>query len=138
MYTKQAATGITLLAAALLALHAGTAEAHGQHKPHYDWHVDVAYGHGPQRSKHMPAWLHRQKHFRKWYRHSHVKHKRYLSWRKVYRIYQRHMRYYYAYDDRRYRGRHHDRDRRYEYEYGRQYDGRRDRRHKRRHRDDDD
>ena len=89
-----------LVAAALtLSLAAATADAHPKHGRDV---IDRSYGHGyghvhaPLRSRHMPRRLHHDKHFRRWYRHSAIRHNPYLPWWKVYRVYERQMalRYY--------------------------------------------
>ena len=107
------ATGFLAAVAVTLTLAAGSASAHPGHGKHYDdRHRQSAYWKAPKRVKRMPDWLYYQPQFRRWYRHSDVKHMRKLSWRQVYRIYKRqagsrhYRRHYYSddyyyYDDRR-------------------------------------
>lgn len=133
------ALGVLLGTAMLLP---ADALAHGGHGKHYDrpGHYPVHHKHwrAPARSKRMPDWLYYQRDFRRWYRHSAIRHQRHIPWWKVYRIYQRQT---YAYPYYGYRG-DYDRDRWRDWSHrdrGRHYrDDRRfrdDRR--RRHRDDD-
>ena len=114
MKTRNSASNRTrtsmLIAAALTLSLAAAADAHPQHGRDV---IDRGYAHGyghvhaPLRSRHMPRSLHRDKHFRRWYRHSAIRHNPYLPWWKVYRIYERQM----ALRHYRY-GRHYDRWRR--------------------------
>ena len=93
----KATTGFFAAVAVALALSAGSANAHPGHGKHYDDRPrHGAHWKAPKRSKRMPDWLYYQPHFRRWYRHSEVKHVRRLSWRQVYRIYERQVasRYY--------------------------------------------
>jgi hypothetical protein len=87
-------TGMLVATALSFALLATTANAHPQHgrggvdRLHAYSHVP---SHAPARAKHMPHRLRHDKHFRRWYRHSSVRHNPYLPWWKVYRVYERQM-----------------------------------------------
>ena len=108
-------TGIVFATALTLALAAGAASAHPKHaRDHVDRPYAHSYGraHVPARSRHMPHWLHHDKRFRRWYRHSAIRHNPYLPWWKIYRVYERQMaRHHYRHHDR---WRSHDRYRRYD------------------------
>ncbi len=137
---NRARTGILIAATLSLSLAAAAANAHPAHGRDV---IDRGYGHGyghrhaPLRTKHMPRWLHHDKRFRHWYRHSAVRHNPYLPWWKVYRVYERQMALnYYRHHDRWRRAGHHrryDEDRyrdRYDDHYD-DYDDDRPRRRKR-------
>lgn len=111
-----------VIAGSLMLLDSPGAAAHTQvnnayRAPIHDARIDV------HRSGHMPAWLHRHKAFRHWYRQSPLKRDRRLAWHQLYEVYRwerrwgagyrrggNHWRDYYAY---RYGKRHHDSDRRH-------------------------
>ena len=109
MKAHSKARTVLLIAATLsLPLAAAAANAHPKHERDViDRGYDYGFGHinGPYRSKHMPRRLSHDKRFRRWYRHSAIRHNPYLPWWKVYRVYERQMalRHY----------RHHDRLKRY-------------------------
>ncbi len=109
-----------VIAGSFMLLDAPVAAAHTQvhtvHRVPVHARIDV------HRSGAMPAWLHRHKAFRHWYRESPLKRDRRLAWHQLYEIYRWESRWgvayrrgdnywrdYYAY---RYGAPHHDRDRR--------------------------
>ncbi len=73
-----AAGGILLLDAPQAAAHP---EARNLHHPAPYHHVDHRY------AERMPRWLKRNKPFVRWYRHSELRHDRWLSWNELFRIY---------------------------------------------------
>ena len=82
----------SFIAVAGLALSTGqTAEAHG-----FGYHghgspvhrYDVFY-----RTKHMPGWVRKKRHFRHWYAHSPIRFDYRLSWTDVYDVYRWERRY---------------------------------------------
>jgi hypothetical protein len=132
-HTK-ARTVILIAATLSLSLAAAAANAH----PHHGRDgIDRGYGHyghgyrhgnAQFRSRHMPRRLHHDKRFRRWYRHSAIRHNPYLPWWKVYRVYERQMAPgHYRHDDRLRRYGNH---RRYD-DHGDYYDDDRPRRRKR-------
>lgn len=68
---------------------------HGYSKKHYSYPVvreHQGYRHGyharkPVRSTKMPKWLKRDKSFRHWFEHSHLRRDRQLSWSQLFDIY---------------------------------------------------
>ena len=110
-------TGLLIAATLTMSLAAAAANAHPNHgRDAVDRSYGQVYGHYQAliRSKHMPRWLRHDKDFRRWYRHSAVRHNPYLPWWKVYRVYERRvaLRHY----------RHHDRWRRHSDRYDDYYD----------------
>jgi competence CoiA-like predicted nuclease len=108
-----------VIAGGLMLLDSPGAAAHTQ--VHNVYRAPVYTRVNVHRSGHMPAWLHRQKAFRHWYRHSPLQRERRLAWHQLYEIYRwerrwgvayrqsdNHWRDYYAY---RYGKHHHDRGR---------------------------
>ena len=126
--------GAVIAAALSLALAAGAAEAHPKHgrdAVDHRYGYDHGHRHAHYRSKHMPRRMHHNKHCRRWYRHSAIRHNPYLPWWKVYRVYERQMalRHYRHHD----RWRHYRDDRRYDRydDFDDRYDDDRPRRRKR-------
>ncbi len=95
-----------VLASALFVAGVPEASAHrSHHGAHgaYDRYYVVRHGH------HYPGWLRRHNDFHRWYRRSHYRHDFYLSWPRLFDIYQYERKYHrhYRYQD------HHREDRRH-------------------------
>ena len=76
---------IALVAAGLLLLDIPEAAAHSEIRFSYQPSAHYRYEH--RRADHMPYWLMRDKAFRKWYRHSRLRHNRHLAWHRLFDIY---------------------------------------------------
>jgi len=76
---------LAIAAGGLMLLDAPEAAAHKEvrsvHQPSVYYRVEH------RRAKHMPYWLKRNKPFVRWYRHSGLKHDRFITWREVFSIY---------------------------------------------------
>jgi len=120
-----------VIAGGLMLLNSPEAAAHREVRNDYQ---PSAYRHvhyEARRSEHMPRWLHRDKGFRHWYRHSPLQRDRRLAWHQLFDIYRFELRfghgyrrsanYWNDYYALRYGERHFDRDR---------PDPRRDRKHR--------
>ena len=93
-----------LLTAGLLLLDAPEAAAHPEVR---NLHPAPAHYRVAHRRAHpMPRWLKRDKSFRHWYAHTHLRRDRHLGWHQLFDIY-RWERIY----KQRYRAHHHERDR---------------------------
>jgi hypothetical protein len=91
---------ITLLlaSAGLLLTMAAPVNAHEVGYREHD--SSARYRHYDEQRREMPRWLKRQKSFRAWYGQSRYKHRRAISWARLYEIY--------SWDRRQYRRRHRD------------------------------
>ncbi|MGI9247962.1 MAG: hypothetical protein ACR2QI_03035 [Woeseiaceae bacterium] len=86
---------VALIAGGLLLLDSPEAAAHKEVRNMYQpWaHSPSAYYPSAQyrvesrRVKHMPRWLKRNKSFRHWYKHTRLRHNRYIAWRQLFDIY---------------------------------------------------
>jgi hypothetical protein len=106
-----------VIAGGLMLLDSPRAAAHAQVRDVY--RAPVHAGVDVHRSGPMPAWLHRHKAFRHWYRQSPLKRERRLAWYQLYEIYRWERRwdvtyrhsdnYWRDYHAYRYGKRHHDR-----------------------------
>lgn len=113
---------VAIIAGGLLLLDAPEAAAHKAVRHVYQPPVHVDHRWSTYRPQHMPRWLKRDKAFRKWYRRTHLRHHRYIAWRRLYDMYlwerfytrnhRRHDRFYRDYDYRHYDDFDHDSDRR--------------------------
>jgi hypothetical protein len=85
-------TGLIVATALASLFFLGTADAQPKHKRDGGHRHQVerhGYVHAPVRARHMPRWLRHDRQFRRWYRHSSIRHNPYLPWWKVYRVYER-------------------------------------------------
>lgn len=76
---------VALMAGSLLLLDSPEAAAHDEMRLAYypSTHYRLEY----RRTDSMPRWLRHDRSFRKWYRHSRLRHSRYLAWRQLFEIY---------------------------------------------------
>ena len=114
---------VGLIAGGLLLLDSPEAAAHKEVRSVY--RAPAYYHVEHRRAKHMPYWLKRNKSFRRWYKRTHLRKYRRLSWHRLYDMYLRDR--FYAREYRR--GDHYYRD----FDY-RDHDHRHDNRNKERRR----
>lgn len=96
-----------VITSALILAAVPEASAHGSHSRAYDRHYIVRDGH------HYPYWLRRNTDFHRWYHRSRYRNDFYVSWYRLFDIYQYDRRYYRSHrSDDRYYGDRRRRDRR--------------------------
>ena len=128
---------VAIIAGGLLLLDSPEAAAHKQvrngYQPSAHYHVDHRrFDHRRfehRRPKHMPYWLKRNREFRRWFRHSHLRRHRHIAWHRVYEIFL--WERFYATNHRR--GDRYYRGDRYSWDYDHDSDHDSDRRRRRHH-----
>lgn len=96
---------LLLLDATPAAAHGGSKEQRSRSDDHYSRSYDRDYrpyrgdrrGHYHakyKRSKHMPYWLKQDRSFRRWYKHTHFRADRRISWNRLFDIYRFELRYH--------------------------------------------
>ena len=76
---------VVLMTGSLLLLDSPEAAAHNDVRLSY--HPSSHYRLEYRRTDSMPRWLRQDRSFRKWYRHSRLRHSRYLAWHQLFDIY---------------------------------------------------
>jgi len=79
---------VALIAGGLLLLDSPEAAAHKQVRNVHAVHAPAAYYRVEhRRARHMPYWLKRDKAFRRWYKRTHLRKYRRMTWHRLYDVY---------------------------------------------------